>query len=419
MHVVHLTWEYPPVVYGGLGRHVYALSTAQAAAGHRVTVVTQQSPGAAEAEWMEGVRVLRVPPSGPFPYHLPSLLTWVGLLDDRIRRAACDLADVDVVHAHDWVVGRAGAATADRFGVPLVATVHATEAGRHSGWLPDDVSRAVHLIEQWLVDEADSLIVCSRAMADEVVRTHGADPARITVIPNGIDVDNYNRTERIPADLREGSPRITFVGRVEWEKGVFTAVEAMPAVVAEHPDARLRIVGTGGQSQTVRDAVGAAGLTDSVRLLGHVDEATLRAVYTSSDIAIAPSSYEPFGLVALEAAAMDVPLIVGDTGGLAEFVTDDRGRRCRPGDPADLAAEILQALADPAGTQQRRVAARACTDRLQLARDRRPDPARLRERDPGAAARPADACAGQPDRCVIRPTGTNAREPNSRRTPCR
>ena len=359
MHVVHLTWEYPPVVYGGLGRHVHALSIAQAAAGHRVTVVTQQTPEAAESETKDGVQVRRVPPSGPFPYHLPSLLTWVGLLDHRIRRAAATVADVDVVHAHDWVVGRAGAGTADRHGVPLVSTVHATEAGRHSGWLPDDVSRAVHLIEQWLVDESDSLIVCSRAMADEVVRAHAADAATITVIPNGIDVADYARCERIPAELLVGSPRITFVGRLEWEKGVFTAVEALPAVLARHPRTQLRIVGTGGQSEAVRAAVEAAGLTGGVRLLGHVDEATLRAVYTSSDVAVVPSSYEPFGLVALEAAAMGVPLIVGDTGGLAEFVTDERGRRCRPGDPQDLAARILEVLSDTALTHQRRDAARA------------------------------------------------------------
>ncbi len=110
MHVLHLTWEYPPVVYGGLGRHVHALSRAQAAAGHEVTVVTQQPEDAAAEETIDGVRIVRVSPVGPFPYHLPSLLSWVGFLDDAIGRAGMQQDRVEVVHVHDWVTGRAGTA---------------------------------------------------------------------------------------------------------------------------------------------------------------------------------------------------------------------------------------------------------------------------------------------------------------------
>lgn len=359
MDIVHLTWEYPPVVYGGLGRHVHALAVAQAAAGHRVTVVTQQPPGSPPEEVAQSVRIVRVPPDGPFPYHLPSLLTWVGHLDQRIGLAAAGLPQADLVHAHDWVVGRAGTAASRILDAPLVATIHATEAGRHQGWLPDDVSRAVHLIEQWLVDEADEIIVCSHSMADEVVRAHEVNSGRITVIPNGIDASAFPRVTTIPNALKRGSPRLSFVGRIEWEKGVFVAVAAMPRVLAAHPRAQLRIVGTGGQTDAVAAAVIEGGLTGHVQLLGHVDEQTLRAVYSSSDLSLAPSSYEPFGLVALEAAAMGIPLIVGDTGGLAEFVTDDRGRRCRPNDPNDLADQIIAALADPSDTAGRAEAASA------------------------------------------------------------
>lgn len=359
MHILHLTWEYPPLVYGGIGRHVPALAAAQAARGDQVTVVTQRPPEAPAVETAAGVEVLRVDPDGPFPYHLPSLLTWVGALDARIGQAATDVRDVDIVHAHDWVVARAGASTAAALDVPLVATVHATEAGRHSGWLPDIVSRSVHLVEQWLVDDADAVIVCSAAMADEVHRAHETSPTKITVIPNGIDPGERPAPGPIGPRLLEGSPRITFVGRLEWEKGVFTAVEAMPAVLVEHPGARLRMVGTGGQGDAIAEAVTAAGLDGTVELLGHVDEQTLADVYASSDLVIAPSSYEPFGIVALEAATAGVPLVVGDTGGLAEFVTDDRGRRSRPNDPADLATQILAALADPVETARRRDTAAA------------------------------------------------------------
>lgn len=359
MHIVHLSWEYPPVVYGGLGRHVHALSAAQAGLGHTVTVVTQQPPGAPAREQVDGVHVVRVPPDGPFPYHLPSLLPWVGTLDDRMGTAAVALPGVEVVHAHDWVTGRGAARASQLLGAPLVATIHATEAGRHSGWLPDDVSRAVHLLEQWLTDEADQIIVCSTSMQHEIGRAHATEPGRITVIPNGIDASRYRPVETVDPALLTGSPRISLVGRIEWEKGVFVAVAAMPQVLTRYPRARLRMVGTGGQARAVAELIAEQGLGDHIEMLGHVDEATLRAVYSSSDLAIAPSSYEPFGLVALEAAAMGTPLIVADTTGLAEFVTDDRGRRCRPNDPQSLAGQILAALDDPAGTRRRRDAATA------------------------------------------------------------
>jgi glycogen(starch) synthase len=219
------------------------------------------------------------------------------------------------------------------------------------------VSSSVHLVEQWLVDEADTVIVCSTSMATEVAAAHGRADA--TVIPNGIDVRGYQRTTAIDASLLTGSPRLAFVGRIEWEKGVFVAVEAMCTVLQEHPQARLRLVGTGNQMNAVQDLVEELGLSEAVELLGHVDEATLRAVYSGADLLLAPSSYEPFGIVALEAAAMGAPMVVGDTGGLAEFVTAERGRRFPPGDADALAHEVLQALADPDDTWDRARRARA------------------------------------------------------------
>ena len=362
MHVLHLTWEYPPLVYGGIGRHVPALAAAQAARGDRVTVVTQRPEGAPAQDMQAGVTVIRVDPDGPFPYHLPSLLTWVGALDARIGNAACEVADVDVVHAHDWVVGRAGATAANTHGVPLIATIHATEAGRHSGWLPDVVSRSVHLVEQWLVDDADAVIVCSAAMADEVERAHNTPARKISVIPNGIDPGERPAPGELAESLLQGHPRITFVGRLEWEKGVFTAVQAMPAVLARYPDARLRMVGTGSQQEALHAAILDAGVAASVDLLGHVDEQTLADVYASSDVVIAPSSYEPFGIVALEAAATGIPLVTSTVGGLGEAVIDGvTGMSFPPRNLTALATAVRAVLDDPAAAQARALTAR---DRL-------------------------------------------------------
>ena len=173
---------------------------------------------------------------------------------------------VEVVHVHDWVTGRAGTATAEALEVPLVATVHATEAGRHRGWLPDDVSRGVHLIERWLVDEADSLIVCSQSMATEVQHAHSADPARITVIPNGIDASVYSphdNVARICSRVHHASVSwVASSGRrgLHRRRGDARRARAVPA----SPPAR--IVGTGGQSAAVADLVARSGLTTQVQV---------------------------------------------------------------------------------------------------------------------------------------------------------
>ena len=140
-----LSWEYPPVLVGGLGRHVHALATALAAAGHEVTVVTRHAPGAPLEEYADGVRIVRAPEDPPlFPLATASLLAWTMAFNHTLTRAALRAAAAgayDVIHAHDWLVAHTAVTLAEHLDLPLVATIHATEAGRHQGWLPEDMNR--------------------------------------------------------------------------------------------------------------------------------------------------------------------------------------------------------------------------------------------------------------------------------------
>src|SRR3954471_21724680 len=116
-------------MYGGLGRHVHALAEALAGAGHHITVVTQHSPDAAYDEIVGGVRVVRAPADPPLVPR-DDLLAWVLSLNHSIRRAAAQVAaeaTFNAVHAHDWVVAPAAAMVKNAAGLPLVATMHATE----------------------------------------------------------------------------------------------------------------------------------------------------------------------------------------------------------------------------------------------------------------------------------------------------
>ncbi|MGB7981766.1 MAG: glycosyltransferase family 4 protein, partial [Candidatus Nanopelagicales bacterium] len=326
MRILHLTWEYPPVMYGGLGRHVYALAEAQAAAGHDVVVITQAPNSAAPARmaWGSGgpVRVLRA--AVDHSRHDPSdLLAYVAEMECEFTGHGNRLIPdwrPEVIHAHDWMVAHAAAALRESFGTPLTATIHATEAGRNLGWVSSPLSAAIHGIEWWLANTADSVITCSATMRDEVADLFGVTESH--VVPNGIDPARWVAAEsdvaRIRAENADAAPLIAYTGRVEWEKGVQTLVAAMPGLRSAHPGIRLLVAGHGSYLDDVRGQAAGLGLGDSVRFLGWVSEGDLRAVVVAADLIVAPSLYEPFGLVALEGAIMGTPLVVAGTGGLEE-----------------------------------------------------------------------------------------------------
>lgn len=373
VRVLHLSWEYPPVVYGGLGRHVHALAEAQAALGHDVVVVTQGSLETPADEVVAGVRIVRTVPGTPLgAYDDETLLPWVTALDHGLARSAMRLLSgwsPDVVHAHDWLVAHAGVTVKQACDVPLVTTVHATEAGRHQGWLPSRLSRAIHGVEWWLTHESHRIIACSTHMRWEVMRLFEVPAPVVQVIPNGIDLDAW----QVPPDAARAArerwapdgPLVVFLGRLEWEKGVHTLIDALPLLRQRFPALRLVVAGRGTMGDDLQEQAIRLGLADAVTFTGWLPEADLHALVAGADVACVPSIYEPFGLVALEAAALGTPLAVSETGGLAEFVVPGRtGWRFPPGDSPALAAAITAALLDPA-------AARAHADEAleRLARD--------------------------------------------------
>ena len=359
MRILHLSWEYPPVVHGGLGRHVHALAEAQAAAGHDVVVITAHGQDAPHDEVLAGVRVLRAPADPPaLPFDLDHLIPWVLTLEHAMTRVGVRLGRSwrpDVVHGHDWLVAHAATTLRDLLEAPLVVTLHATEAGRHQGWLPGPLSQAIHGIEWWLTNEADRVVVCSEHMRWEAETLFDLAPAAVEVIPNGIDRSRWRVPPREAAAARRrwqpdpDAPLVVFTGRLEWEKGAHTLLAAVPTLRRRFPGLRVVVAGHGAQADTLAGQVRASRLGRAVTLAGFLPEEDLAALVAAGDVVVIPSLYEPFGLVALEAAALGTPLVVSATGGLAEFVHDDvTGRTFQPGDPAALADAVDDALRDPA-----------------------------------------------------------------------
>ena len=364
--ILMLSWEYPPVVVGGLGRHVHALSVALANAGHEVTVVTRHATGAPLEEYADGVRIIRAAEDPPlFPLATPSLLAWTMAFNHTLTRAALratQTAEYDVIHAHDWLVTHTAVTLKEHLDIPLVATIHATEAGRHQGWLPDEMNKSIHSIEHWLGHESCRVIACSGYMRWEVSHLLELPASRVDVIANGVNDRVWRSSTRAVAAAREryaaDGPLIGFAGRLVYEKGVQHLIAALPRLRRQHPNLRLVIAGDGPYRSELEADIDRLGLCDAVTLPGFLGGTDLPALMAASDCFAVPSVYEPFGMVALEGAAAGAPLAVSATGGLAEIVEPGvTGMTFQPKDPDGLADAVGALLADT--TLARQVARRA------------------------------------------------------------
>jgi len=361
VRVLMLSWEYPPVLVGGLGRHVHALAEAMARSGHRVTVLTrhaaQDGAGADRVPYDQvagGVRVVRVPEDPVLLRFEDELLAWTMALNHGLTRAGLALAEAeppDVVHAHDWLVAHAATTLKHHLRAPLVATLHATEAGRHQGWLPEPLNRAIHSVEWWLTYEARRVLTCSSSMRWEVTRLFELPAEKVDVVPNGVDPDRWRASpEQVAAARRRWAgdgPLVVCSGRLVYEKGVHDLLAALPRLRRRHPGVRLVVAGRGPKEVELRELARRLRLGRSVAFAGFVPDADLAALVAAADCAVVPSVYEPFGMVALEATAAGTPVAVSDVGGLREIVEHrGTGLRFPAGDPAGLTDAVSELLTD-------------------------------------------------------------------------
>lgn len=352
--VLIVTWEYPPIVEGGLARHARKLSEQLVRDGVEVHVLTRGDQQGLVREKRHGVAVHRVPEPG-FPQGLTEFVGWVRQLNDDLLAAGRALAeelDFDLVHGHDWLVAVASKRLADALDCPLVSTVHATEFGRHQGWVHVAPQSDIHRTERWMVHVADQVIVCSHYMRGHVADIFDIDESRIAVIPNGIDPDDLQPAGDVTAlRARFAKPHerlVLLVGRLVYEKGFQVALDALPDVIENVGNLRFLVAGSGTADAELRAQATRLGLDEHGTFLGWIGDDALHSLYRIADLTVVPSLYEPFGLVALEAMASDCPCIVADTGGLREVVPPGErvGLRFNGGDAVHLGAMIERLLTD-------------------------------------------------------------------------
>src|SRR5688572_23263136 len=357
MRALILSWEYPPLIEGGLARHVRKLAENLVCHDVDVHVLTRGREESPAEEVAEGVSLHRVL-EPKRPAELSEFIAWVEHMNTDMLAAGVELGDrfdFDVVHGHDWLVSVAGDHLAKRFGAPFAVTIHATEFGRHQGWVDKPPQSHIHGIEHWMANRAEQVIACSAYMRDHIADIYAIEEERIAVIPNGIDpadLQPWDEEEMRSFRARFAAPEqklVLLVGRLVYEKGFQVALEALPKVIEELGDVRFLIAGSGTHEQELKAQAAELGLLEHGTFLGWIGDDVLHTLYRIADLTVVPSIYEPFGLVALEAMASGCPCLVADTGGLREVVpNEDVGLRFEARDPQSLSTMAERLLTDDA-----------------------------------------------------------------------
>lgn len=353
MKILMLTWEYPPRIVGGIARVVHDLSKRLIKDGHDVTVVTYRDGDTPYYENDKGVEVYRV---DNYMIKPNNFIDWIMQLNFNMVAKASEIiakeGKFDVIHAHDWLVANSAKTLKNAYDIPLIATIHATESGRNSG-IHDDTQRYINDTEWMLTYESSEVIVNSNFMKGHIQGLFGLPFEKINVIPNGINLTNFTGIERDYEFRRkyalDNEKIILYMGRLVYEKGVQHLISAMPKILNGYNDAKLVIAGKGGMMDELKAQAEALGLGNKVYFTGYLDSKQVQKMYKCADIAVFPSTYEPFGIVALEAMLAGVPTVVSDVGGLNEIVEHGvTGMKSYAGNSNSIADSILALLYDHA-----------------------------------------------------------------------
>ncbi len=351
MKILMLTWEYPPRVVGGISKVVYDLSGRLIKDGHEVTVITYREGNVPYFEVDKGVNVYRV---DNYMINPNNFIDWIMQLNFNMIAKASEIiareGKFDIIHAHDWLVAYSAKALKDAYDMPICATIHATESGRNSG-IHDATQRYINDTEWMLTYEATEVIVNSNFMKRDMQRLFGLPFEKINVIPNGINMAMYNGVEkdydfrrRVAADNEK---IIMYAGRLVYEKGVQHLLAAAPKILSGYNDTKFVIVGSGGMLDELKAQANYLGISNKVYFTGKLPHKDLCKMYKSADIAVFPSTYEPFGVVAIEAMFAGIPTVVSDIGGLNEIVEHGvDGMKSYAGNPNSIADSVLALLYD-------------------------------------------------------------------------
>lgn len=382
MNIAHFSWEYPPVIFGGLGTFATEITLQQKRFGHNVSVfnLNYNNSLPQEENWND-INVYRPKTlnlTGPlYTFANYELKNWgsnfsffADVMSYNIL-AAQKLSNLvrnhnksyDLVDAHDWLGINGGIIAKKEHDIPLFFHVHSTEVGRSTG----HGSHTIQQIEYEGGQAADCIITVSHAMKEEL-KSLGFPEHNIRVCWNAVDPEKYhpdrfNDTQkkelRNHYGIKDDETMLFFVGRLVTVKGVDKLVSAMPEVLKDYPKTKLVILGLGDMDAQLRYIAQQHGISDHIIQRNEfVSEEERILHYAASDAVVLPSIYEPFGIVSTEAMSMAKPTVVGASGtnGMREQIIasgqDKCGIHVDGNNASDIAWGIKQVLEDPKESKQ-------------------------------------------------------------------
>jgi len=341
-----ITPEYPPMVIGGPGHHMYHLASGLAQNGWKITVVCFHRGPTISWASEAGVSVIRVPVPSLLPAdYVAKYLYQSDWIEHSVDpREIVDSPKKGLVISQGYFLGRVARRWAIALNWPLIT---------HSASLLSTSFEAPVTDKQFMLQEERSLyqagavtIAPSEWLRNEICRLCNVDPTVVRVIPKAIRIASFQPWHEPP-----GEPIITYIGRLSPEKGVHVLVQAMADVVRDVPKAKLRLVGVasdGEYLQLLRSLIYKYDLNSSIFFWGGVAETDLPSIYQSTQIVAIPSIHESFGRVAIEAMAAGRPVVASAIEGLEEVVkADECGVLVPVNDPSQLAAAVVDLLLQP------------------------------------------------------------------------
>lgn len=351
MRILMLSWEYPPNNVGGLSNHVYYLAHSLYEMGHEVYVVTCQDGTAPIKENDEGVFVHRVE---PYKFETDDFIKWAmqlnfAMIEECIRLIKSQ-GKMDIIHAHDWLSAYCAKTLKWAYNIPVVSTIHATEYGRNGG-IKTDMQRYISSVEWNLTYEAWKVIACSNYMKEHITSIFSIPREKVWVIPNGIKAvsyqDNYNLDAFRRRYAKKDEKIILYIGRHTFEKGIQILINSIPKIIKEYEKIKIIIAGTGPMTEELKDKVLKMDLEKDVIFTGYISEEEKSKIYRVADLAVFPSIYEPFGIVALEAMIAGCPVVASDVGGFSEIIHNRfNGVKFQCGSVNSLKDSVLEVLND-------------------------------------------------------------------------
>jgi glycogen synthase len=347
LRLLILCWEYPPNVIGGLSRHVHGLSVKLVEQGHEIHVLTAGNGELPSFERKEQVNIHRVHPLNADDH---DFFSWIGGLNLAVIQKVVKIAETmkfDLIHAHDWLLGSASIVIKECLSIPLISTIHATEHGRNTG-IHTELQQFIHNKELQLINESDQIIVCSQYMKEHLMTIFQVTDEHIAVLPNGIDSLSVHLDHKEIFPQLKHKKYIFSIGRIVREKGFETIIDAAALAKEKGQDLYFVVAGNGPMLETYRKFIVGRQLENFITFIGYVNDEQRNALIFGSEMAVFPSYYEPFGIVALETMVLGKPTIVSDTGGLKGIVTHlNTGMLMAPKDPKSLLIQVNFLLQNP------------------------------------------------------------------------